>query len=223
MDSDSRPSCMWSGPPSVPPPLPKRSSPLAPIGTAVADAPDESSMWRPQTFESPLVQRAVTGGCSVYRTPSLPSRLEPASPAPSVLTSPGIGEALPYSMGRRRVGSHDMSSSSLFTRQMSIESYSTEREPSSSATPAALFPSTPDFCPSPAGSFMLPPLQPVPPASYPADEGRAPEPCQVIYVPVFMPHRCRICGHECQLSEMPQELPRPSTNPTFGSWHPLLP
>ncbi|CAE7904313.1 ttc30a [Symbiodinium necroappetens] len=167
MDSDSRPSCMWSGPPSVPPPLPKRSSPLAPIGTAVADAPDESSMWRPQTFESPLVQRAATGGCSVYRTPSLPSRLEPASPAPSVLTSPGIGEALPYSMGRRRVGSHDMSSSSLFTRQMSIESYSTEREPSSSATPAALFPSTPDFCPSPAGSFMLPPLQPVPPASYP--------------------------------------------------------
>ncbi|CAE7808293.1 ttc30a, partial [Symbiodinium sp. CCMP2456] len=167
MESDSRPSCMWSGPPSVPPPLPKRSSPLAPIGTAVADAPDESSMWRPQTFESPLVQRAVTSGCSVYRTPSLPSRLEPASPGPSVLTSPGIGEALPYSMGRRRVGSHDVSSSSLFTRQMSIESYSTEREPSSSATPAALFPSTPDFCPSPAGSFMLPPLQPVPPASYP--------------------------------------------------------
>eukprot|EP00439_Symbiodinium_sp_Y106_P053851 s3444_g7.t1 len=171
MESDSRHSCMWSGPPSVPPPLPKRSSPLAPIGTAVADVPDESSMWRPQTFESPLVQRggpgAGTGGCSVYRTPSLPSRLEPASPGPSVLTSPGIGEALPYSMGRRRVASHDVSSGSLFTRQMSIESYSTEREPSSSATPAALFPSTPDFCPSPAGSFMLPPLQPVPPASYP--------------------------------------------------------
>ena len=117
---------------------------------------------------------------SIGRTPSAPSRLE--QPATSGIAP--VPEHWPPK--RSRFNSQEC----FLARQISLDS-----ERCSVTTPPGLFPSTPECEPSPSGGFMLPPLQVLPSS---LDQR------QVVYVPVFMPHRCRNCGHECQ----PEEPPR---------------
>lgn len=108
---------------------------------------------------------------------SYPPPLQPhgsigrAPSAPSRLERQPAQAPLP----RRRVHSHDYLG---LARQMSMDS-----ERSLVTTPPGLFPSTPECEPSPA-SFMLPPAHSLPE--------------RVVYVPVFIPHRCKHCGRECQ-------------------------
>ena len=119
---------------------------------------------------------------SIGRTPSAPSRLEQRPPTPS---------HFPEHWPRPRFNSQDCS---FLARQLSLDS----SDRCSVTTPPGLFPSTPECEPSPSGGFMLPPLHALP-SSYAEQR-------QVIYVPVFVPHRCRNCGHQCQPDEM-DEMP----------------
>ena len=105
------------------------------------------------------------------------SPLAPSYPPPRMARTPSLPSRLErevWPAPRRRVHSHDYLG---LARQMSMDS-----ERSLVTTPPGLFPSTPECEPNPA-SFMLPPPH-------------LPE--RVVYVPVFMPHRCKHCGRECQ-------------------------
>eukprot|EP00931_Biecheleriopsis_adriatica_P019727 TRINITY_DN13371_c0_g1_i1.p1 TRINITY_DN13371_c0_g1~~TRINITY_DN13371_c0_g1_i1.p1 ORF type:complete len:662 (+),score=124.70 TRINITY_DN13371_c0_g1_i1:52-2037(+) len=166
---------------------------------------------------SPVLMSSGAGkahGAPVIHTASAPSQpgteLRSCPPPPPVLAGQPTRQAPPIPICRPAPtasrGASDNSSGSLFSRQISHASFSTEQDNSAAGTPAVMWPSTPDCCQSPAAGFMLPPVQssllgPAPQTSQ-IYGGQAQE---VVYIPVFMPHRCRNCGHECQPQDMQLE------------------
>ncbi|CAE8586331.1 unnamed protein product [Polarella glacialis] len=182
------------------PPFPNGSRQSAPVGRTTSDA-------------SGVTERPMSA-------PSRPPKASSCPPSPAGSVAHGLWP-MPLGPGHPRpcrVRSADQNSSgSLFSRQISQESFATDHETLSAAgTPARLWPTTPESFgfKIPAANFMLPPLHTsfLTAGGFPtmAPEGDT-SGREVIYVPVFVPHRCRNCGHDC-MPEQPLKVQEASSS-----------